>query len=121
MRRNAVTSIARASGCVFRSLKAVSVIMSGVEASVPELKITHVERVSSTGLVSLGWQSNPGEIYRIETSTDLVTWTRAKDPENNDVPDLLPQGMFSTAEVNEEVSGETRRFWRVRALHPWEE
>ena len=86
----------------------------------PHLKITNIKRVSATGVVSLGWQSNPGEIYRIETSTDLINWTRAKDPDELDLPDVVPQGMFSTVEVNEEVAGETRRFWRVKALHPWE-
>jgi hypothetical protein len=40
------------------------------------------ERVSNTCVMSLGWQSNPCEVYRIETSNGQITRTRAKDTDN---------------------------------------
>jgi hypothetical protein len=121
------TYIIKLDGCCFseenNNLSAyapVSVIVSGVVPEVDDLKITNVEKVSSGGIYSLGWQSNLGEVYRIETSTDLINWARAKDENDDDLPDLFPQGMFSTKEVNTQVTDETRRFWRVRAVQPWE-
>ena len=104
----------------FGENRPVSLIASGVMPEVADLKITNVEKVAPNGIYSLGWQSNPGEIYRIETSTDLITWARAMDENADDLPDQYPQGTFSTKEVLSEVSNETRRFWRVRAVHPWE-
>ena len=102
---------------------AVSIILSGAQAPpAAEFKITHVERVSTSPHVfSLEWPTIPGHFYRLETSTDLINWTRAKKPEGAgvEIGDLSPAGMTTTAEVLAESSN-TRQFWRVKKLQPWD-
>jgi hypothetical protein len=101
----------------------LSVIISGAQAPVvPEFKITDTERVSSSPHVfSLEWPTTIGEFYRVETSTDLINWTRAKKPVGAgvDIGDICPENLSTTVEVLAEPSN-TRQFWRVKKLQPWD-
>ncbi|MBX7212272.1 MAG: S8 family serine peptidase [Verrucomicrobiaceae bacterium] len=99
----------------------VSIFISGAEAEAPDFKITNHELVNAADRAySLEWPSVVGEFYRVETSTDLVNWTRAKKPVSGDeVGDLAPAGDITTLEVQAEASN-TRQFWRIKRLQPWE-
>jgi hypothetical protein len=101
----------------------LSVVISGAEApAVPEFKITNTERVSASPHVfSLEWPTHIGEFYRVETSTDLINWTRAKKPVGAgvEIGDLCPENLTTTVEVLAGTSN-TRQFWRVKQLQPWD-
>lgn len=100
--------------------------MSSVQAPPvnAEFKIPNHERVAETpqAVHSLEWPSTPGFFCRVETSTDLINWTRAKKPggaSGEDLGDISPEGTSTTAEVLVEGSN-TRQFWRIKRLQPWD-
>ena len=76
---------------------------------------------ASPQVFSLQWPAVAGEFYRIETSTDLINWVRAKKPVGAgvEIADLSPAGNVTTAEILAEPSN-TRQFWRVKKLQPWD-
>ena len=101
----------------------ISIIISGGQAPPEaEFKITNIERVGAAPHVfSIEWPTIPGHFYRVETSTDLITWSRAKKPVGAgvEIGDISPPGILTTAEILAEPSN-TRQFWRVRKLQPWD-
>ncbi|MBX7212274.1 MAG: hypothetical protein K1X78_28460 [Verrucomicrobiaceae bacterium] len=99
----------------------VSIFISGAEVEAPEFKITNHELVNETARAwSLTWPSVIGEFYRVETSTDLVNWARAKKPPSGEeIGDLAPSGDITALEVQAEASN-TRQFWRIKRIEPWE-
>ena len=59
----------------------------------------------AAGAYQLGWESNPGSNYRIETSTELSVWTAVQ---------TLPGDQTSNyTEVSLPLSGSAQQFWRV--------
>lgn len=92
----------------------VSIVLVG--AAPPPFEITNFERVSEQGDVfSLEWPGALGETYTVETSTDLINWTRATKPGGTQIADLVAEvtGQLRTVEVGVD-SGNTRQFWRVK-------
>lgn len=65
-------------------------------------------RLSVSGLASnsLTWASAPYQVYVIESSTDLLTWTRFGNP-------VLASGSSTTAQGSFLPLGGTNRFYRV--------
>lgn len=102
----------------------VAVIISGAVApEAVEYKLASFEQVSAVNRTwALAWHAEIGESFRVETSTDLTTWTRATrpTPANTLVPDIIAftPGLI-TQQVQHQTSN-TRRFWRVRRLMAWD-
>lgn len=74
-----------------------------IHQSADPVKILRSELVA--GAFQLGWESNPGSSYRIETSAELSIWTP--------VQTLLGNPTRSYTEVSLPVSGAAQQFWRI--------
>jgi hypothetical protein len=80
-------------------LEAIGVIHQSQDA----VKVLRSELAA--GAYQLGWESNPGSSYRIETSTELSVWTAVQ---------TLPGNQTSNyTEVSLPLSSSTQQFWRV--------
>jgi hypothetical protein len=80
-------------------LEAIGVIHQSEDA----VKVLRSELAA--GAYQLGWESNPGSSYRIETSTELGVWTA--------VQTLTGNQTSSYTEVSLPLSGSAQQFWRV--------
>jgi hypothetical protein len=80
-------------------LEAIGVI----HQSTDQVKILRSELVA--GAFQLGWESNPGSSYRIETSTELGVWTP--------VQTLTGNQTSSYTEISLPLSGAAQQFWRI--------
>ncbi len=80
-------------------LEAIGVIHQSTEP----VKILRSELAA--GAYQLGWESNPGSSYRIETSTELGVWT--------EVQTLMGNPTSNRTEVSLALTGSPQQFWRV--------
>ena len=106
-------SIANASGDIRRSY-VDNVRIDVTTASIP-LVITAFAVNKTLGTASLTWDSNPGSIYQVESSPDLVTWSPWLDV------DLLPinypamGASTSATRTDPSLSTTPKLFYRVRS------
>jgi probable HAF family extracellular repeat protein len=63
------------------------------------------------GLVTLGWQSQPGGIYSVHTSTNLIVWDEFMGVGNQAL--RIPAASGNRTQVELEVPQGDHRFWRV--------
>jgi len=107
-------SIANASGDIRRSY-VDNVRIDVTSASIP-LVITAFAVNTTLGTASLTWDSNPGSIYQVESSPNLVTWSPWLDV------DLLPinypatGASTSATRTDPSLSTKPKLFYRVRSL-----
>jgi hypothetical protein len=86
----------------------LSILVSGVLAEPPpSFAITQLAKTGANQY-SVLWQSVVGSTYRLETSTDVSTWTT--------VPGDVSATQIHTSVAVSAAPGEARRFWRVRRL-----
>jgi hypothetical protein len=71
--------------------------------STDPVKVLRSEIVA--GAYQLGWESNPGSSYRIETSTQLDVWTPVQTVSGNLTSNYT--------EITLALSGASQQFWRV--------
>jgi len=86
----------------------VSNLVSSVTSSNAMLTVIGAPRFTSitvsSGIVTLQWASHPGKTYRLQRSTDLVSWT-------NLASDITASA--STTSTTDPVAGNQQRFYRV--------
>ena len=88
--------------------QALSIIVSGVQTEPqPWLRVLQLTNTAPNEFTIL-WASVVGSTYRIETSTDLFTWS--------DLPGDVSATKIMTAVPLAITPGDQRRFWRVRRL-----
>ena len=87
-------------------IRHANAFVTGAGAS--EFKITSVDLNQESGLVTIVWNSIPGAVYAVDTSSDLLEWRELDDSVTAD--DTTKS--FSTASSLPE--GETKIFFRVR-------
>jgi hypothetical protein len=88
----------------FSDAKTFSIVVNRVA----ELHLTEIT-MSSSGVVTLGWSSQAGKTYRVESKDDLnpTTWNTAGDYNATN----------STTSATNSVSGTSKRYYRIQQVN----
>ena len=85
-----------------------SMVVSGIQPDpAPEFRCTDISR-TGTNIYSVSWTSVVGATYRLQSSTNLLTWTDLTG-------DFVATKEITTGEVAN-TEGEGKRFWRAKRL-----
>ena len=106
-------SISNASGDITRFY--FDHVRIDVTAAPIPLAITAFSVVKNSGTVSLTWNSNPGSIYQVEISPDLITWSPWLD--GTLLPINYPATGASTSAIFSDplISTTSKYFYRVKS------
>jgi hypothetical protein len=99
----------RSSG--FAILYAAACLCANFAVSGQNFRVDSVRLDSFGGLVTLAWQSQPGEVYGVHTSTDLTTW---EELQSGFEPLRLQAASGNQTQTELALPAGPQRFWQVR-------